>query len=283
MTRPAGGPRRLPVAKRPEALHPDLQPRYAHGLVHRPTLRRPVRLAGLVVLAPLAGCLAHKGTRPPLPAPAGPPLTPPELRLAGLGERLPDLALPDLAGVPVALRSLVGRPHVLLWIDPACSFLRDAVARRDLAGRIEDWRSRGAGVLAVDSTGPAREGGGAEADREFLNRHLPGLRCLTDESGAAGRALGIEWTPAAVVVDAEGRIVYRGGLDNAPFGWPRGGAIVRRWVEEALDALASGQAVEAPEARTFGCRVRYAPDAPRPADSNSGKSESTPTVPGTGS
>ena len=65
---------------------------------------------------------------------------------------------------------------------------------------------------------------------------------------------------ATPYVDAEGRLVYRGAVDNSPDGEGESapdGKLVR-YVDVALDELRAGKPVSTPETKAYGCSVKYA-------------------------
>jgi hypothetical protein len=81
---------------------------------------------------------------------------------------------------------------------------------------------------------------------------------LIDESGTVGRAYGAAKTPHMFVVDAEGKLVYAGGLDNAPMGEVDGDAPKTPYVEQALADLRAGKPVATAQTKAYGCSVKYA-------------------------
>ena len=63
-----------------------------------------------------------------------------------------------------------------------------------------------------------------------------------------------------MVIDAEGKLAYRGALDNTGGGdaedAPMG--VVVNYVEKAANELLAGKAVTESEVRPWGCGVKYA-------------------------
>ncbi|CAA9542834.1 MAG: hypothetical protein AVDCRST_MAG49-1038 [uncultured Thermomicrobiales bacterium] len=123
--------------------------------------------------------------------PAAPP--PPPAPVLAVGDPAPEVALPDLDGKPVRLADFHGTPTVVLFWNPGCGYCRRMLPD------LQAWETdggEGSPRLLVVSTG----------ERE-ANRAL-GLRApiLLDRGFATGRSFGARGTPAAVLVDAEGRI-----------------------------------------------------------------------------
>ena len=138
------------------------------------------------------------------------------LLLAGCAAPLHDRAAPPAAATlpPIELRTLDGQPAQLrdvaggkpalvsLWATwcEACQQELDALARLDAA-----TRPAGATVIAV-AVGEPR----AKVADFVRSRGLPYLQ-LVDEQFRLADALGQSRVPATLVLDRDGRIVYRGG------------------------------------------------------------------------
>jgi len=83
---------------------------------------------------------------------------------------------------------------------------------------------------------------------------------LIDASGAVGKAYGATNTPHMFVVGKDGKLAYKGAIDNSPDGErgsPQGGTLVE-YVSAALDDIAAGRPVHTPETKAYGCSVKYA-------------------------
>ena len=100
---------------------------------------------------------------------------------------------------------------------------------------------------------------------EAFQRVRHALQCLgcalhlRDETGTVGRAYGATNTPQMFVIDAAGKLVYAGAIDNSPDGEgesPQGGQLVN-YVDTALADLAAGRPVRTPRTKAYGCSVKY--------------------------
>lgn len=76
---------------------------------------------------------------------------------------------------------------------------------------------------------------------------------LRDESQELGRAYGAEYTPEFFLLDADRKIVYMGGFDDSTYA----DKVTRRYVDEAVAAIAAGRQPAPAETAPRGCRVRY--------------------------
>jgi len=188
----------------------------------------------------------------------------PALLLAGptpveVGEPAPDFALPDLDGKTVRLSDHRGKVVVLEWFNPGCPFVVASHTRGSLVDAAARHRESGVVWIAVNSAAPGKQGHGAEANRAASRSWRMDHPLLLDESGEVGRAYGATNTPHMFVVDRQGRLVYRGAIDNSPDGErgaPAGGVLVE-FVSAALEDLRAGRPVRAPETKAYGCSVKY--------------------------
>lgn len=138
-------------------------------------------LAARLVGAPLSVPAPNGHAARPQPAPSR------------VGQPAPELELPDLDGTAVRLADLRGEAVLVLFWSPDCGYCQRMLP--DLAAWAADPPAGAPRLLVVSRGDP-------EANRAM------GLRApvLLDQRLAAGQAFGTRGTPAAVLVDAEGRI-----------------------------------------------------------------------------
>ena len=177
---------------------------------------------------------------------------------AELGKPAPAFELKDVNGKTVKLADFRGKTVVLEWFNPGCPFVKYAhgegplkeAANRPGAGRADVvW-------LAINSSASGKQGHGVELNKQAGAEWKMTYPLLIDESGAVGRMYGAKTTPHMYVIDASGKLVYRGALDNAPLGRSSDGKTVS-YVQAALDDLAAGRAVRTAETQSYGCSVKY--------------------------
>jgi peroxiredoxin len=173
-----------------------------------------------------------------------------------LGEA-PDFKLEDLEGKEVSLSQFKGKTVVLEWFNPGCPFVQYAHGKGPLKDMGQRKIAEGVVWLAINSGAPGKQGAGVAANKKAAGEWSISYPILLDESGAVGKAYGAKTTPHMYVINAEGKLVYRGGLDNAPLGEVRGDSHINH-VESALAALAAGNPIETAEAQPYGCSVKYA-------------------------
>lgn len=119
----------------------------------------------------------------------------------------------------------------------------------------KDYQPKGVGFVAINPNDPTIvPGDGFEfmvkraKDKEFPYPYV------FDETQEIARAYGARVTPHIFLLDAQGKLVYRGRIDDSL----EEGKIRERDLSAALEAVVSGQPVKVAETKAFGCGVKYA-------------------------
>lgn len=173
-----------------------------------------------------------------------------------IGAPAPDFTLKDLDGKTVKLSDLKGKTVVLEWFNPDCPFVVYGHEKGPLKTLPEQYLKKGVVWLAINSGAPGKQGHGLEANKAGKGRYGMTYPVLLDETGAVGKLYGAKTTPHMFIVDAQGVLRYKGGLDNAPLGELNGGSLTP-YVATALDALLAGKAVDTADTKPYGCGVKY--------------------------
>jgi hypothetical protein len=162
------------------------------------------------------------------------------------GEFLPPgtLELRDLAtDTPSTLEcSRPGATTVFLFLSQSCPYVLQYV------GRLQRLERQGAasGVQFV-FVYPTR--GVTTASKQAFHRsRFGGLFCADPDAGLA-RALRISRTPEAVLVDRDGKVLFRGGIDDQPFVPER---VERPYLMVALNQHREGVPIRWTSAPSFG-------------------------------
>lgn len=168
-----------------------------------------------------------------------------------------DFTLTDLDGNEVSLADYRGKTVVLEWFNPTCPFIVYAHGDKGPLAELTGPKAADDVVwLAINSNAPGKQGHGRDLNASARQEFGMSWPVLLDESGTVGRQFGATTTPHMFIINPEGELVYQGGLDNAPLGKAEGGTLVD-YVDQALTALASGQAPEPARTKPYGCSVKY--------------------------
>jgi peroxiredoxin len=170
-----------------------------------------------------------------------------------IGDVAPDFSLPDTAGSRWSVAEYDGAPATVLVFT--CNHCPYALAWHDRIIQVaRDYAARGVRVLAINANDADRyPRDSLDAMRERVAREDWPMPYLHDATQEVAREYGAKVTPDVFVLDAEGRLRYRGAPD-ADYGKPEQRA---EWLREALDAVLAGAIVGRPETKPVGCSIKW--------------------------
>ena len=166
-----------------------------------------------------------------------------------IGAAVEDFTLPDADGKEHSLASLKGKAGtVIIFIATKCP-ISNAYNER-MQKLAEDYRAKGFNVVGINanSTEPA-----AEVKSHAAEKGLS-FAILKDPNNKIADRLGAQATPEAYLLDASGKLVYHGRIDNARYGY----LITNSELQDAIEATLAGRAVEKTEVKAFGCSIKRA-------------------------
>jgi peroxiredoxin len=192
-------------------------------------------LASIIVIAFAA--VAGSGGTSDLPAPPA------------IGTTIDDFKLPDTNGAEHSLKSLTGKHGaVLIFISVQCPVSNGYNERMEKLA--EGYQARGINVIGINSnvTEPISAVKAHAADKHFT------FTVLKDDGNKIADRLGATRTPEAYVIDASGKLVYHGRIDNSQ----NTANITSNDLRDALDELLSGKAISKTGGAAFGCSIKRA-------------------------
>jgi hypothetical protein len=178
----------------------------------------------------------------------------PAIREIEVGEVLePDWVLKDVSGHDRELGRWYGSKATVLYSWKVTCPCVDVVE-----GRLRHLYTRfGAeqGVIWVAVDGEAEDGTGDILDK--MGRLQSFYRMLLDPEQRLSARLGFDRATLVAVLDASGRVRYRGSIDDA-YETPK-----RSYLEEALEAVVGGRNPAVPETQpVYGCEYSGPPSCP---------------------
>ncbi|MDZ4074112.1 MAG: redoxin domain-containing protein [Hylemonella sp.] len=201
--------------------------------------RRPV--IALAALSPFASLL--------LPATA---------QAATVGQPVPDFTLMDTAGQPVKLSQFKGKPVVLEWNNPGCPFVKKHY-QGNMQALQKEVTAQGGVWLAINST---RDDSGdylapAQLGRWMTEQKASPTATLMDEDGKVGQAFAARVTPHMYIVNAQGVLVYAGGIDSIASARVEDIPKATNYVRQAMAEIKAGKPVSMANSRAYGCSIKY--------------------------
>jgi len=159
---------------------------------------------------------------------------------------LPDVPLPSTNGRTFDARSLpaTGKVTVLTFFSAHCPC--QAIHDPRLAQLASEYQTQGVQFFAIDS----EDGSSLEADKqEVERRHYP-FPILRDEGGRLAKALDVHFATGTVIVDSQGTVRYRGGIDTDK---RRLHEDAKPYLKGAIDAVLAGRDPQPAEPKSLGC------------------------------
>jgi len=176
-----------------------------------------------------------------------------------VGSAAPDFSLPDANGKTHSLSQYKGKYVVLEWFNPQCPFVKKHYGGGNMQNLQKEFTDKGVVWLTIDSNAPGTEGNLTPEDAQKIatswKTHETAL--LLDPEGNAGRAYGAKNTPNMVIINPEGKLIYRGAIDSKATPNPSDIPSSTNYVKAALDQSLSGKSVSTPETKPYGCSVKY--------------------------
>jgi peroxiredoxin len=173
--------------------------------------------------------------------------TPDTKAAVAIGAVVGDFTLPDADGKEHTLASLKGKTGtVLIFIATRCPVSNGYNER--MAKLAADYRARGVNVVGINSnsTEPASEVKSHAAEKGLT------FTILKDAGNQIADRFDAQVTPEAYVLDAAGRLVYHGRIDNSR----AGDAVTSTELRDALELMLAGKPVEKTEVKAFGCTIK---------------------------
>ena len=196
----------------------------------------PIFLASLVVIG-FAAVAGSGRTSNDLPAPPA------------IGTMIDDFKLPDVDGKEHSLNSLKGKSGtVLIFIATKCPVSNAYNERMEKLA--QEYRAKGINVIGINSnvTEPA-----AEVKSHAAEKHLT-FTILKDDGNKIADRLGATRTPEVYALDASGKLVYHGRIDNSQ----NPANISSNDLRAALDSLLAGKPIQKTTGAAFGCTIKRA-------------------------
>ncbi|HEY0170373.1 MAG TPA: thioredoxin family protein [Pyrinomonadaceae bacterium] len=164
-----------------------------------------------------------------------------------VGAVAPDFTLPDADGKQHTLASLKGKSGtVIIFVATKCPVSNAYNARMQKLA--DDFRAKGVNVVGINSNAsePASEVKSHAAEKGLT------FTILKDAGNQIADRFDAQVTPEAYLLDAAGKLVYHGRIDNSR----NGDSITSSELREAVEAVLAGKPVQKTEVKAFGCSIK---------------------------
>lgn len=176
-----------------------------------------------------------------------------------IGQPAPDFVATDSNGKTVKLSDYKGKIVVLEWTNNECPYVRKHYGSSNMQTLQKEATAQGVVWLSVISSAKGEQGyvDPAAANQLTASRSASPSAVLLDPAGKIGQEYGAKTTPHMYVVDASGKLVYMGGIDDKPTSNPADIPNAKNYVRAALGEVMAGKSVSEPVTRAYGCTIKY--------------------------
>ncbi len=177
-----------------------------------------------------------------------------------IGEIAPDFTATDSAGKEQKLSNYKGKIVILEWTNPECPFVKKQYDSHNMQKLQGELTATDIVWLSINSSAEGKQGyETAEAANDYMQRmESRATARIADPKGEIGKLYDAKTTPHMFVIDADGKLVYEGAIDDDDSTDPANLPKATNYVRAAVNALMLGGTVEKPQTKPHGCSVKYA-------------------------
>ena len=178
---------------------------------------------------------------------------------AQIGEAAPAFTLPGTDGNSYTLADLEGKYVVLEWLNFGCPYVQRHYNSGNMPELQEEFTGKDVVWLSIVSSAPGKQGYYEAAAMNTQNEQSGGKQTaiLLDPEGTVGKMYGARTTPHMYIINPEGTLIYKGGIDDQPRARESETKNANNYVRAALNEAMNGQEVTVSTSRPYGCSVKY--------------------------
>jgi peroxiredoxin len=180
-------------------------------------------------------------------------------------EPLVDQPAPTFYGVTsdggtVNLSALKGKTLVLEWTNHECPFVKKHYESGNIPQLQKEAAAKGVVWLQIISSAKDKQGyvDGPTAIKLNESRGAKPAYTILDPEGKIGQLYGAQTSPHLFIINPQGILVYKGGIDSIASAKQEDIAKATNYVRETLAALENGKKVPNPITKPYGCSIKYA-------------------------
>ena len=176
-----------------------------------------------------------------------------------LGKPAPLFTAVDSNGRSWSLADLKGKVVVIETTNHDCPYVRKHYNAQNMQAQQREAAAKGVVWLTSASSAKGEEGyvTAQQANDLTKSRGAAPAAVLLDPQSKIARAYGATVTPHMYIVDAQGTLVYKGGIDSIPSADTADIPKAKQYVRVALDEVLAGKPVADASTRPYGCSLKY--------------------------
>jgi peroxiredoxin len=166
-----------------------------------------------------------------------------------VGSKIENFTLADTEGKQRSFNDLKGKNGALIvFMSAQCPVVKGYAERINTL--VKDYQAKGITVIGMNSN--ATES--LDYVKSNMTERSHSFTMLLDKGNVIADKFGATVTPEVYLFDKDGKLVYRGAIDNDR----SGENITARPLQDAVDATLGGKAVAKTETKAFGCSIKRA-------------------------
>jgi peroxiredoxin len=166
-----------------------------------------------------------------------------------VGAKIENFTLADTDGKQRSFNDLKGKNGALIvFMSAQCPVVKGYAERINALAK--DYQGKGINVIGMNSN--ATES--LDYVKSNITERSHAFPMLIDKGNVIADKFGATVTPEVYLFDKDGKLVYRGAIDNDR----SGENVTARPLQEAVDATLGGKAVAKTETKAFGCTIKRA-------------------------
>jgi peroxiredoxin len=180
-----------------------------------------------------------------------------------IGKPAPLFTAVDSNGKTWSLADLKGKVVVIETTNDGCPYVRKHYTARNMQDQQREAAAQGVVWLTSASSAKGEQGyvTAAQANELTKSRDAAPAAVLLDPQSKIARAYGATVTPHMYIIDANGILVYKGGIDSIPSSDVADIPKAKQYVRVALREVLAGKQVAEASTRPYGCTLKYPRDS----------------------
>jgi peroxiredoxin len=176
-----------------------------------------------------------------------------------VGKPAPLFSAVDSNGKTWSLADLKGKVVVIETTNHDCPYVRKHYTAKNMQDQQREAAAQGVVWLTSASSAKGEQGyvTAAEANELTRSRDAAPAAVLLDPQSKIARAYGATVTPHMYIVDANGILAYKGGIDSIPSSDVADIAKAKQYVRVGLREVLAGKQVADSSTRAYGCTLKY--------------------------
>jgi peroxiredoxin len=176
-----------------------------------------------------------------------------------VGKPAPLFTATDSNGKTWSLADLKGKVVVIETTNHECPYVRKHYSAKNMQTQQREAAAKGVVWLTSASSATGEQGyvTAEQANELTRSRDAAPAAVLLDPQSKLARAYGATVTPHMYIIDANGILVYKGGIDSIPSSDIADIPKAKQYVRVGLDELLAGKPIADSSTRPYGCTLKY--------------------------